>query len=454
MDLAAMGLDYGTVTAPTCPGTLLQMTEATAAPANVFSSINTSSPPAADTTASSSVFTWLSGAEPTTSPTDVGHALELLSSIYAANPTPNLFEAIGHIITSGLSTVLPDEFEKSIREDFKGADIEPHTNPREPASPIYPRVIPADAPYSFSESKLRSAINIPPNFRYGAAGAPQPVILVGGTGNPGRVTYEGSYIPLLQRDDDSSFADLVWLDIPGESLEDVQTNAEYVAYAIHYIHGISAGRQVAVFGYSQGNVDAQWAYKYWPSTRAKVSDHVGFSPGYHGTLITEALALVPQPPAWLQSTYTSDLVAALNAGGGDSAHVPTTNVYSVTDQVVQPQHGEHASGALGDERGVGVSNILVQEICEGAPAGGFYTHEAILVHPLAYALARDALAHDGPGRAERLDLETVCATAVVPGLTWENILATENNVVYAGAATFRYPGKSWTEPVIKEYAKP
>ncbi|KAI1080593.1 hypothetical protein F5B20DRAFT_539846 [Whalleya microplaca] len=446
-----MSLVFGSTSAPTCPGLPYQILEASAPLQNVLQHVETTSPFIANVAAYTHAFTSVQAVKTAADPESVEQAFEKFSSIYTVAKTPNLFEAVGKIISLGLSTIGLDDIKQYIAELANNAASHSNTNLKEPDNIIYPRAHSQDAPYSFPEDTLRGAIHIPTTFRYGAEGAPQPIILVGGTGNPGYVSFAGSYIPLLQ-DSATSFGDPVWLNMPGHALLDVQANAEFVAYAVNYIHGISRGRPVAVVGYSQGNLDAQWAYKYWPSTRGLVSDHVALSPGYHGTQLTEILGLVPQPPAWLQATYDSAFVAALRAGGGDSAFVPTTVVYSATDQVVQPQRGPGASSPLADAWGVGVSNNLIQDVCPGWPAGGFYTHEGMLVNPLAYALAKDALAHEGPGRVERLDLEAICRNYLAPGLRLEDFLVTENNVVFAGVATLLYSGKSRSEPRIRVYA--
>lgn len=52
-----------------------------------------------------------------------------------------------------------------------------------------------------------------------------PVILVPGTGNLGFQTFEGNFIQLFTG---TSYADPVWLNIPGYLLGDAQVNAEYV----------------------------------------------------------------------------------------------------------------------------------------------------------------------------------------------------------------------------------
>ncbi|KAK1808204.1 hypothetical protein LTR12_017435, partial [Friedmanniomyces endolithicus] len=232
------------------------------------------------------------------------------------------------------------------------------------------------------------------------------------------------------------------------------TNAEYVAYAINYISAISAHRQIAVLGWSQGNIDTQWAFKYWPSTRSKVTDHVAFSPDYHGTVLANFLALgEPLPPSVLQQEYTSTFITTLRAEGGDSAYVPTTTVYSgFLDEVVEPQQGVGASAFLKDARGVGVSNNEVQSICAGQPAGGFYTHEGILYNALGFALAVDALSHAGPGKVSRLDLGRVCGDYLTPGLGLDDLLLTEDSIAVAGVAILVYPDKVVAEPAIRSYA--
>ncbi|KAI0126262.1 hypothetical protein BJ170DRAFT_683858 [Xylariales sp. AK1849] len=383
-------------------------------------------------------------------PSSIEEAFDRLLDIHQTKGL-SLFDTVGRLVSSGLSSLHIDGVHDFRAGMFGSEASDSNVNSREPENLIYPRVSADDAPYSFSEAKLRGALHIPTTFRYGAADAPQPVLLIGGTGNPGYVTFAGSYIPLLENPE-TSFGDPIWLNIPGYSLEDIQANAEYVAYAIHYLSSLCAGRRIAVLGYSQGNLDAQWAYKYWPSTRDKVTDHVAFSPGYHGTRITSLLAMIPQPPAWLQSTYDSALVTTLRDNGGDSAYVPTTIIYSSTDQVVQPQTGKGGSSPLKDDHVAGVMNAMVQDICPGQPAGRFYTHEGIMVNPLSFALARDALLHDGPGLVSRLDLEEICGNYMAPSLTLEHLVLNENSVVFATIVTMLYHEKSWSEPMIKGYA--
>lgn len=154
----------------------------------------------------------------------------------------------------------------------------------------------------------------------------------------------------------------------------------------------------------------------------------------------------------LQQGYAARFIRALRGEDGDSAYVPTTSVYSGFDFVVEPQSGGLASGALGDVRGVGVSNVQVQIVCAGRPAGGLYSHSATLVNPLAYALFVDALAHDGPGRLERVDLDAVCGQSFAPGLDLGDVLGMETVSNVVGVLDVLLYGFSWNgEPPLREY---
>jgi hypothetical protein len=146
-------------------------------------------------------------------------------------------------------------------------------NPTDPDTSIFPQKEPEDAPYDMPEDALRSSIYIPQDFEYGANGK-QPVLLVPGTGVPTGSSYYFSYEKLLAETD---FADPVWVNIPGNSLGDVQTNAEYVAYAINYISGVSNNSKIGAISWSQGGLDVQWALRYWPSTREILEDFMAIS---------------------------------------------------------------------------------------------------------------------------------------------------------------------------------
>jgi hypothetical protein len=382
-------------------------------------------------------------------PSSVEEAQSAISDAIQASPTPNnIISAAAKLVTQGLTTNNVLQALDYVDGLLTGENSEKNNNPIDPATPVYPKADPSDSPYSLSEDDLRAAIHIPPTFQYGKEGAPQPIILVPGTGNTGYLTFAGNLIPLLQG---SPTADPVWLNIPGFLLNDAQVNAEYVAYAINYIYGISASRRIAVAAWSQGNINSQWAYKYWPSTRARVTDHIGFSPDYHGTVLANILEIPrePLPPSVLQQAYDSNFITTLRSEGGDSSYVPTTNIYSgFLDEIVQPQSGAEASGRLLNARGAGVSNNEVQTVCAGQLAGSLYTHEGTLYNPLGFALLKDALANEGEGRATRLDLGAVCNDFLAPGLVLSDLLETENAILIAALAILVNPNKVFVEPAI------
>ena len=388
---------------------------------------------------------------PTATPTSIPEVLSIAS---AAFPSPyqeaNFVQGVEDLLENSLS--LNDLEQYVLGGYLSGINSVNNVNPINPNPPVYPKKSPRDAPYSLTEAQLRAAIYIPSTFQYGKNGK-QPVILSPGTGSFGGVNFQSNYIKLLSN---STFADLVWLNIPGALLGDAQVNAEYVAYAINYISGISHNLPVAVIGWSQASLDSQWAFKYWPSTRNTTTDYIGISPDIHGTVLAYALCpgfpQIPCDPAILQQTYNSNFITTLRANGGDSAYVPTTSIYSITDEIVQPQSNPNASAFYNDARAVGVTNNQLQSLCPGMPAGSVYTHEGVLYNAVAFALAVDALTHIGPGQPGRIDLAGLCQEFVAEGLSLGDVVATEGLIPLAVVNVLAYQPKVLVEPPIMPYA--
>lgn len=132
--------------------------------------------------------------------------------------------------------------------------------------------------------------------------------------------------------------------------------------------------------------------------------------------------------------------------------VPTTSIFSATDEIVQPQSGPEASAILKEDNGVPVTNVEVQTACPGTPSGTDVTHEGMLYNSLAYALLKDALANEGPGKMERID-KSVCADPAAGELNKHEIKATEAVLGDAAKNVLKYPNKGNAEPPIKDYAK-
>ena len=374
---------------------------------------------------------------------------DTISSVIAAaaiSAPTSIVEATLNATLNGLSIYSGATLKSS---HSSGNTNNPTLNPKEP---VFPRKEPADAPYSLSDAQLRAAIHIPAGFTYGHK---PPVVIVPGTGASTNLTYRPNLFKLLA---DSSFADIVWIENPQQALEDAQINAEYIAYAINFISGVCNNANVSVIAWSQGTADTQWALKYWPSTNKVVTDFIALSPEFHGTqsvnLICPNFPHIPCDPSFTQQTYHSNWITTLRKDNGDSAYVPTTSVYSSSDQIIQPQSGHGASGFISDSRNVGVSNYEIQTVCAGQPGGSHYTHEGVLFSPLAYALIKDALTNPGPGDTSRLDLKAggVCSTYEAPGLALKDVLATESVFVVQGYNMLAYEPKVKMEPVIMGYA--
>ncbi|KAF3025948.1 hypothetical protein E8E14_014963 [Neopestalotiopsis sp. 37M] len=393
----------------------------------------------------------LENTEPKGTPTNVAQVSSTLQAIYSTTST-SFWVDIGVQIEAGL---VPDSIIGSTPDLDTGVNSQVNENTREPESSIYPQKDESDPLYSLSEEQLRQVIYIPEGFTYGDK---PPTIFVPGTGSYGGNTFGPNLRKLLTGVD---YADPVWLNIPEAMLNDTQSNAEYIAYAINYISGISQNSNVSIISWSQGGLDTQWVFTYWPSTRSVVSDFLPVSPDFHGTILAYVLCLDtdatpglnPCAPAVLQQEYNSDYISTLRADGGASAYVPTTTFYSsLLDEIVQPQQGTGASAYLLDERGVGVSNNDLQEVCAGHLGGTFYGHAGALYNPLTYALIVDALTNDGPGDVSRLNIADVCAPYSAPGLDLVDVLETAGLIVTAALQILAYPEKVSTEPVLMSYA--
>lgn len=207
-----------------------------------------------------------------------------------------------------------------------------NNNTKEPELKIYPNADSADPSYTVSEKKLRSAIYIPDTFEY-EKGEKHPLIFIPATGVTGGMNF---HYTLLKSLNQTGLVDPVWINNPDHMLADIQLSAEYIAYAINYIAGIT-GKNVTIISWSQGNLASQWNLAYWTSSRSKVNDFIAISPDFHGTtgnVLCPAPNTTGRPPAALQKQYHTNFVDTLRRHGGGSSYVPTTIVFSGADQTV------------------------------------------------------------------------------------------------------------------------
>ncbi|KAF7348016.1 Lipase B-like protein [Mycena sanguinolenta] len=215
--------------------------------------------------------------------------------------------------------------------------------------------IPGDPPYTVPEAQLSAAIDCTSGNTN-----PKIALIVPGTGAQTEQVY-GPNLGLLLP---ANGYPVCYLNTPHNSLIDAQIISEYVAYAINSLAS-STGNPIRVVTHSQGGLNTQWALTFWPSTRANVFSFVAIAPDYRGTIMADGARInlaagVPQNAAVVQQSYGSNFVTALAAHDGLTAHVPTTDIYTLTDDVVQPEILLNATSALS---GSNATNVAVQSVC-------------------------------------------------------------------------------------------
>jgi pimeloyl-ACP methyl ester carboxylesterase len=260
---------------------------------------------------------------------------------------------------------------------------------------------------SVSPAKLRAALVCSGNFRHPTL---EPVLLNPATG----VTAEQNYSWNYERAFTAQGRPWCAVTMPHSTLIDIQTSAEYLVHSIRHEYGL-AGRRIAVMGHSQGGMSMRWALRFWPDTRAMVDDVIGMSGSNHGTTVTSpcVVGLTNCVPAVWQQGSTADFIAALNSRAETFHGISYTEIYTHTDEVVQPNgsDGRPASAALSTGDGA-ITNVATQDLCPG----DVYEHLLVgTVDPVAYALVMDALTHRGPAKLSRID-SSVCSQVYQPGV--------------------------------------
>jgi len=181
----------------------------------------------------------LKNIRPASAPTSIEQEMKAIGeyrTAQSANPNPkDIFQSGADILLAGFSG---SDFQ-TIANAYLFQSSTKNINLRQPITPVYPKADPADAPYSLSEKQLREVLFIPLDYTYGRK---PPVIFLPGSGALAGQNFGPNYGKLFKAQD---VADPVYLNLPGENLDDIQLAAEYTAYAINYISGISGGRKVS-----------------------------------------------------------------------------------------------------------------------------------------------------------------------------------------------------------------
>lgn len=236
---------------------------------------------------------------------------------------------------------------------------------------------------------------------------PEPVLLSPATG----VTPEQNYSWNYEKAFTAQHRYWCALTMPHRTLGDIQTAGEYLVFGIRRMHH-RTGRRIAVLGHSQGGMSMRWALRFWPDTRPMVKDVIGMAGSNHGTTVMQQCVpgLTKCPPAVWQQGAQARFIAALNSRAETFAGISYTEVFTHTDEVVQPNATDAtSSSALHTGRGR-ISNVATQDIC---PAD---VDEHLLVgtaDPVTYALVMDALTHRGPARPSRIG-RSVCRQVYQP----------------------------------------
>ena len=239
--------------------------------------------------------------------------------------------------------------------------------------------------------------------------ADEPVLLNPATGVTATQNYSWNY----ERAFTAQHRPWCQVTMPYSTLGDIQTAGEYLVYAIRTMHA-RAGERIAVLGHSQGGMSMRWALRFWPDTRSMVDDVIGMAGSNHGT--TVRTLCVPGgtkcPPAVWQQGASAHFIAALNSGAETFSGISYTEIFTHTDEVVQPNSTDATSSSAlhtGDGR---ITNVSTQDIC---PADVNEHLNVGTIDPAAYALVMDALDHAGPARPSRID-PAVCLQPYQPGV--------------------------------------
>jgi hypothetical protein len=201
--------------------------------------------------------------------------------------------------------------------------------------------------------------------------------------------------------------------MPFHTLGDIQTAGEYLVYAIRTMHA-RAGRRIAVMGHSQGGMSMRWALRFWPDTRRMVDDVIGMAGSNHGSSAA-SLSAPPgakEPPASLQQGAGSKFITALNSGVETFTGISYTEIYTHTDEVVQPNNTAANSSSAVHGGGGMITNVATQDICPG----DIDEHLTVgTIDPTTYALVMDALTHAGPAKQSRIG-QASCSKVYQPGV--------------------------------------
>jgi triacylglycerol esterase/lipase EstA (alpha/beta hydrolase family) len=258
-------------------------------------------------------------------------------------------------------------------------------------------------PLSVPQAELNASLTCNGNL---ATPGPGPVLLVPGTGSNPPHNFGWNWEPALNK------LGIPWcaVTLPNNALNDIQVAGEYVVNGIRTMYAQS-GRRIALIGHSQGGMVPRWALRFWPDTRAMVNDQIGLAPSNHGTIDAQGPCTLPCPAAFRQQSSDAEFIKALNSYQETFPGISYTEIYTHTDEVVQPNSNSNGSSSVHGGGGR-ITNVATQDVC---PTDTYEHLNIGTVDPVAYALAIDALEHSGPASVGRIP-QSVCTQVYQPGV--------------------------------------
>jgi hypothetical protein len=275
-----------------------------------------------------------------------------------------------------------------------------------PASASAITYAPVDQPgpaLSVPQDRLDSSLQCTANV----ANAPRaPVLLVPGTGGDPKQNYSWSWEPALTN------LGIPWcaVTLPDHTQGDVQIAGEYVVNAIRTMYARS-GRRISIVGHSQGGMLPRWSLRWWPDTRSMVDDDIGMAATNHGTTQASFACSSSCSPADWQQSDKSNFIAALNSYQETFPGISYTEIYTHTDEIVQPNSNDQGSSSVHGGGGE-ITNVAIQDVCplDLTEHLGIGTQDNT-----AWALALDALSHPGPAVPSNVPQST-CLDLLMPGI--------------------------------------
>ena len=136
------------------------------------------------------------------------------------------------------------------------------------------------------------------------------------------------------------------------------------------------------------------------------------APSNHGTSVADAACIPGCSAAIWQQRSNADFINAVNSRQETFDGIDYTAIYTRYDEVVTPISDSRGSSSLRPGPGR-ITNVAIQDICPTATSVHVFLVGTI--DPVAYALLRDATAHDGPASPARVP-RSVCSELLMPGV--------------------------------------